>query len=595
MAGSALASNLVLDVARAPRLPLLWAIGLAGCAAAGVTLALASASDGSPEPVARAITVDWIVLSYVLAGLIAWWGRPESRFGPLMVVAGFAAFVSHLSWTSLALPYAIDAPYTVGTAASLLPPVLFLHVFLAFPSGRLERWLERTLVAAAYVAAIGLGVAVLMLTDRAPHNLLGIVSEPGAALAVRRVALVAISALSLAGIAVLVTRRRGAGRPLRRSLALLIDAFALALVAIPVLLIASIFDPSGMETIRRVSYAVIGIAPFAFLFALLRARLARSNVGHLLVELRADPGPADLRDALARALGDPSLTLAYWLPEFRSWSGPDGRPVELPTAGSGRAATTLIDRDGAHVAALLHDSALADEPELLDAVTAAAGIALENGRLNVELKARMEELRGSRWRVIEAGQKERQRLERNLHDGAQQRLIALSLELGRLEERVGGDREASRRLDQARREIATSLEELRDVARGIHPAVVTGHGLAVALEELVAKATVLVRLNVKLEGRLPEGLEVAAFYLVSESLANVGKHAEATSATVDIACANGQVVVEVVDDGIGGADTELGSGLRGLADRVEALEGRLRIWSPEGGGTRLRAEIPCES
>jgi len=512
-----------------------------------------------------------------------------------MVVAGFAAFVSHLSWTSLALPYAIDAPYTVGTAASLLPPVLFLHVFLAFPSGRLERWLERTLVAAAYVAAIGLGVAVLMLTDRSPHNLLGIVSEPGVALAVRRVALVAISALSVAGIAVLVTRWRGAGRPLRRSLALLIDAFALALVAIPVLLIASIFDPSGMETIRRVSYAVIGIAPFAFLFALLRARLARSNVGHLLVELRADPGPADLRDALARALGDPSLTLAYWLPEFRSWSGPDGRPVELPTAGSGRAATTLIDRDGAHVAALLHDSALADEPELLDAVTAAAGIALENGRLNVELKARMEELRGSRWRVIEAGQKERQRLERNLHDGAQQRLIALSLELGRLEERVGGDREASRRLDQARREIATSLEELRDVARGIHPAVVTGHGLAVALEELVAKATVLVRLNVKLEGRLPEGLEVAAFYLVSESLANVGKHAEATSATVDIACANGQVVVEVVDDGIGGADTELGSGLRGLADRVEALGGRLRIWSPTGGGTRLRAEIPCGS
>ena len=594
MAGAALASNLAVGVARAPRLSLLWAIGLAGCAAAGVTLALALASDGSPEPVARAVTVDWIVLSYILAGLIAWWCRPESRFGPLMVAAGFAAFVSHLSWTSLALPYAIDVPYTVGMAASLLPPVLFLHVFLAFPSGRLERWFERTLVAAAYVAAIGLGLVVMMLSDLGPHNLLGVVSEPGAALAVRRVALVAISALSLAGIAVLVARRRGTGRPLRRSLALLIDAFALALVAIPVLLIASIFDPSAMESIRRVAYAVIGMAPFVFLFALLRARLARSSVGHLFVELRADPAPTDLRDALARALGDPSLTLAFWLPEFRSWADLEGRPVKLPSSGSGRG-TTLIDRNGAHVAALLHDSALADEPELLDAVTAAAGIALENGRLNVELKARMEELRGSRSRVIEAGQKERQRLERNLHDGAQQRLIALSLELGLLVERLGGDREASLRLDQARREIATSLEELRDVARGIHPAVVSGHGLAVALEQLAAKAPVPVRLSVKLERRCPERLEVAAFYLVSESLANVGKHANATAATVEVVRTNGQVVVEVVDDGIGGADPELGSGLRGLADRVEALEGRLRIWSPMGGGTRLRAEIPCAS
>ena len=160
---------------------------------------------------------------------------------------------------------------------------------------------------------------------------------------------------------------------------------------------------------------------------------------------------------------------------------------------------------------------------------------------------------------------------------------------------MGGDREARLRLDQARREIARSLEELRDVARGIHPAVVSGHGLAVALEQLAAQAPVPVRLNVKLEGRFPEQLEVAAFYLVSESLANVGKHANATSATVEVVRTNGQVVVEVVDDGIGGADTELGSGLRGLADRVEALEGRLRIWSPTGGGTRLRAEIPCAS
>jgi signal transduction histidine kinase len=197
--------------------------------------------------------------------------------------------------------------------------------------------------------------------------------------------------------------------------------------------------------------------------------------------------------------------------------------------------------------------------------------------------------------VIEAGHKERQRLERNLHDGAQQRLIALSLELSLLEQELGPDAAAGLRLAQARGEIATSLGELREVARGLHPAVVTGHGLAVALEQLAARAPVPVHLTVAVDERLPERVEVAAYYLVSESLANVAKHAGASSVSVDVSRTDGQAVIEVTDDGIGGADTEGGSGLRGLADRVEALGGSLRVWSPRGGGTRVRAEIPCAS
>jgi signal transduction histidine kinase len=266
--------------------------------------------------------------------------------------------------------------------------------------------------------------------------------------------------------------------------------------------------------------------------------------------------------------------------------------VALPEQGGARA-TTLIDRDGQHLAALLHNPSLGDEPELLEAVAAAAAIALENGRLHVELRARVEELKGSRQRVIEAGQHERRRLERNLHDGAQQRLIALSLALGLLGERLGSDPEARSRLERARGEIALSLEELRDVARGIHPAVVSGHGLAVGLESLAARAPVPVRLTVELDGRLDERIEVAAYYVACESLTNIGKHARASSATVAVSRANGELVVEVVDDGVGGADSERGTGLRGLADRVEALGGRLRVWTPRGGGTRVRAEIPC--
>jgi signal transduction histidine kinase len=571
---------------------MLWAIAFAGGAAAASTIVLALASEQVPEPTARAIVVDWVVLTYVVAGLVAWWRRPESRFGALMVAAGFAAFLSHLSWASLALPFGIAVPYTVGLACALLPPALFLHAFLAFPTGRLERSFDRVLVAAAYVTAIGLDLVVMTLGSLGPHNLVELATAPGASEVVRRVQLVTLSVFSLAGIIVLASRRRGAGRPLRPSLALLIDSFALGLVAIPVLLMSSLVDPPHQEQIRRVTYVVIGAAPLVFLTVLLRARLARAAVGDLFVELRADPAPADLRDALARALRDPSLALVYWLADFRTYVDQSGKPVELP--GDARR-VRLIERDGLRIAALVHDSALADEPELLEAVTAAAGIALENARLNVELRAHVEELRGSRARVIEAAQKERQRLERNLHDGAQQRLVALSLELDLLEQEIAPGRAGSIRFDAAREQVAVSLDELRELASGIHPAVVTAHGLAVALEDLAAHAPVPVRLIVKTDGRLPEQLEVAAYYVVSESLANIGKHAHASSGTIAITRTTEHVRIEILDDGVGGAHTEDGTGLRGLGDRVEALGGRLRVWSPRGGGTRVRAELPCVS
>ena len=574
-------------VSHAPEPPLLWAGALAGCAAAAVSVQLALASDHVAEPGLQAALVDWITLPYIFAGLVAWWRRPDSRFGPLMVAAGFVMFLSSLQWANA------PGPYTLGLAFDMLPVALFLHLFLAFPDGRLEDRPEQVVIAAAYAAAIGLQFVKMLLGAGGPDNLLAVVAEPAAADVVQDVQLIGLAVLALIGIVLLAVRRRRSGRPLRRAVSLLVDSFALGLVMIAALLLAGAFELPAFETIRRVTFGVIGVAPVAFLVGLMDARLARSGVGDLVVELQADPPPSALRDALARALRDESLTLAYWLPEFESWADLDGRPMELPGPGSGRA-TTVIDRDGAHVAALLHHPSLDEEPELLDAVSAAADIALENGRLHAELRARLVELRGSRGRVIEAGQKERERLERDLHDGAQQRLIALSLDLSLLEARLGDHPDAQASLDQARREIALSLEELRAVARGIHPAVVTGHGLGVALESLAARAPVPVRLTVGVEGRVRERLEVAAYYVVCESLANIGKHAQATSATIDVARSNGHIVVEVVDDGIGGADSERGTGLRGLADRVEALGGRLRVWTPLGGGTRVRAEMPCD-
>jgi signal transduction histidine kinase len=531
---------------------------------------------------------------FIVSGLVAWQRRPENRVGALMVAVGFALFVDPLlsqSGSSL-----------VKTLALLFADfwsILFAVLLLVFPHGRrLGGKLDR-LVVTAFAVPVALQLFWLLFLEQRHHELLrhgfrnAFLVWPNAQVADAidkgQHVLFVIATVSL--FLLLAWRWLKASPPLRRVLVPVL-AGAATMLSFAVLLATDLISGSRLQLVLLVTYLVLATVPLAFLAGFLLSRLARAAVGALLLELPGNPSPGQLRDALSRSLRDPSLVLAYWLPQFESWADLDGRPVELPGRATGRA-TTLIDRDGARLAALVHDPALEEEPELLASVGAAAGIALENGRLHAEQRAHLEELRGSRARVIEAGQKERQRLERDLHDGAQQRLIALSLELSRLEKQLAGQADAQTRLDQARGEIALSLEELRAVSRGLHPAVLSGHGLEVALESIAAHAPVPVRLTVGLENRLPELIEVAAYYVVSEGLANIGKHARATSVSIDVARGDGVVVIEVVDDGVGGADTERGSGLRGLADRVEAHGGRLRVWSPVGGGTRLRAEMPC--
>ncbi|MFB4270475.1 sensor histidine kinase [Nonomuraea sp. GTA35] len=563
-----------------PRAPGPLLVGLAVALTAGLAGAIALAVAAGANPLNVALLCG-ISLSYTVSGLIAWRRRPANRLGPLMVVTGFSSLASML------YPSGNAVAHTIGQALDLLPLVLIVHVFLAFPTGRLAGRLERALLGVGYVAATGVQLAVMVLGGLEPH-VLRLVEAPVLAQGIYQVELVLISGVALTGVALLAGRRRAGERPPRRPFALMIGVFALALAMIALLLLAGVFAEFFFPRIQQICLAVLGLAPVAFLAGLLQARLARVSVGDLVVELRAEP--VDLRGPLARALRDPSLSLVYWLPKFGAWADQHGKPVELPADQAG---VTLIEQDRRQVAALIHDPALTDEPELLEAVSAAAAIALRTGRLRAELRASVDELRGSRARVIEAGQKERQRLERDLHDGAQQRLVALSLDLGMLETRLDGDAGAGALLARARDEVAISLAELRDVARGLHPAVLSAHGLAVALESLVARAPVPVRLTVGLDSRLAETVEVAAYYVVCESLANIGKHARASSATVDVTRVGDRLVVEVVDDGVGGADTEAGTGLRGLADRVEALDGRLRVWTPRGDGTRVRAEMPC--
>jgi signal transduction histidine kinase len=542
--------------------------------------------DGLGTPNGLKVLVGW---SFAGSGLYAWGRRPENRLGPLMTAVGSTYLLAQLLIQSHA-----SSVYTAGIWLTDAWVVVFVCFLLAFPHGRLKPGFDFLVIGLFALMAFPLELSWLLFFEPggSPENALGIWPNAGVAdhIDSAQRALVTVASVVLAFT--LTRRWVVASPPLRRGLVpILVGSVGILLGSV---LVALDKFQVQFETARWLVLAAYIAIPLVVLGGILRARLARSTVADLFVELPAEPSPDELRDALARALGDPSLTLAYWLPQFQSWSDFEGRSLVLPDEESGRA-KTMIDRDGEHVAALIHDPALSGEPELLEAVSAAAGIAIENGRLHIELRARLEELRGSRSRVIEAGQKERQRLERNLHDGAQQRLIALSLDLSLLEQELGADGAAGRRLALARREIATSLGELREVARGIHPAVVSGHGLAVALEQLTARAPVRVHLRVIVDERLPESIEVAAYYLVSESLANVAKHACASAASVEVSRANGQVVVEIIDDGVGGADSEDGSGLRGLADRVEALGGRLRVWSPTGGGTRVQAEMPCAS
>jgi signal transduction histidine kinase len=252
-----------------------------------------------------------------------------------------------------------------------------------------------------------------------------------------------------------------------------------------------------------------------------------------------------------------------------------------------------VELEGDRIGAIVYDRALEEDPELIRTVAAGAALAVSHERLQAQLRARVEDLRVSRARLAEAGVEERRTLERNLHDGAQQRLVALSLTLRLVQSKLAKDPEAAAQLlANGHDELTLALEELRELARGIHPAVLTDRGLPAALATLAGRSPVPVEVSAIPEQRLPSTVEAAAYYVVAEALTNVAKYANATHATVAVERRNGHAVIEVADDGIGGADPERGTGLRGLVDRVSALDGRLRIESPPGAGTRLRAELP---
>jgi signal transduction histidine kinase len=242
---------------------------------------------------------------------------------------------------------------------------------------------------------------------------------------------------------------------------------------------------------------------------------------------------------------------------------------------------------------LVHDPALLDEPGVVDSVRATAGLVLENERLAAEVRSQLAEVRASRGRIVAAADAERRRIERNLHDGAQQRLVTLSMALGL--EASRSDAGAAGALSRAQDEIEQAIAELRELARGIHPTLLRDEGLQAAVSSLARRSPLPVTLEGSVPARLPDTVALAAYFVVAEALTNVVKHAAATEASVVLEQKNGTLRVTVGDNGVGGASLAGESGLAGLRDRLEALDATLAFDSPTGGGTTVRAEFPCAS
>ncbi|HXL43215.1 MAG TPA: PAS domain-containing protein [Gaiellaceae bacterium] len=677
-----------------------WAILLTAVAFTAIALALVFTSDHESTPAFTAAANLIVAWSFIACGVVALARVSDAHFGLLMSAVGLTWFLSALTESNNSYVF------SVGNLLWGIPLAFFIHALLTFPRGYLETKIVFAVVAAAY-GLLSLAPLLFSLFGEAgcsdcPQNEFVLV-DSNLATTIVGVLFIGVGLFVCgATIWVLIRRWRVASAPLRR---ILTPVFVTSATAIGAFLLAA-FVSAVSETASSVLWWLVLFAvasvPTAFLVGLLRTRLARASVASLVLELGVARDPESTRDALRKALGDPSLNLAYWLSDRSRWVGVSGWEVDLEAASQGRR-TTLVEHDGEVVAAFIHDPSV--DRELAGAVSAAASLALAREQsiqvvrqsesryralLNAipdlmfrmsrdgtyldfkgdrddlavppeeligsnardilpadvaegllegiahaldtgevatgeyeltlndvqrtfearivrdgdeavlivrdisERKRQEDELRGSRVRLLRAGDEARRRLERNLHDGAQQRLVSLSLALRLAHARLrDAPEEAERLLAGASEELAQALEELRELARGIHPAVLSERGLSAALEALAGRAPVPVGVTVPPD-RFPPAVEAAAYYVISEALANVAKYAEASAVEIRVTRQNGRAVVEVADDGVGGADPTRGSGLSGLVDRVEALDGVLKVDSAPGAGTRIRAEIPCE-
>ncbi|SIO04637.1 ATP-binding protein [Agromyces cerinus] len=527
-----------------------------------------------------------VALVWFVAGTVAWRRRPGSRIGLIIWIGGIATLVAGLVNTDVPLAAVMGAIFATVTIA------VTVHLLLAFPSGRLPDTRSRVIVVAAYLTATVLQMPTAVFTG-------GILVPFGVPMDAEPAAIgdsvqrIAAFALSVATAFVLVDRLRRASPARRRVLAplygygvgsvLLIPTVALALGLLPLTVVVAI-------QLTLVAGIAVAFAVGVMIGSFERTAEAEELAAWLGTE---EPGRAPLRAAIARALGDPTVDVVYWLPVRDGFVDDRGVTVDLPDR-DGRAAV-VIESAGQPVGAIIYDAQLLPEPSRVRAVGRVAAIAIARERLTTELRTSQTALRHSRVRLVEAADRERLRIAKDLHDGLQVQLVLLALEAGRIE---GAAEDAAARSEaaQLRQGIEAAADALRRLVHDVMPAALVERGLVLAAEDLVDRMPIPTRLETSgLEAPLGSTVMNVAYFIVAEGLANTAKHARAASASVRLIRRADVLTIEVADDGIGGATDRHDRGLAGLGDRVDAIGGRMSLASPPGGGTLLTAELPCGS
>jgi len=527
--------------------------------------------------------------------------QPGGRFWKLIFLVMVTQRIEALEYVPNSLVW------SVARVTDQVGIALLVQLLVAFPSGYLRDRFDRRVVGLAYLLIAAWTLKELLFVGdwwrvgcnpECVRNVFVFWPDDALYNWLRNV-IASISAFAVVPLVILAVWRhwRAAGTAARRTLLPLIVAVPLWLVLSALEILSRELDiKAGIDFFDSPSGTVIrSIVPLIFpgglLLGILRARWSRGRIASLVVELGRGVQVGGLRDVLARTLGDPTLQLAFAAPSGSGFVDAAGLPIELPFSDPTRMVTRL-ERDDELLGVLVHDPAIeAEDPGLVEAVGNAARLALENERLAAEVRAQLEEVRASRIRIVEAADAERRRVERDLHDGAQQRLVALAMRLQVAKQTTAG---ASDLLDDATAELETAIGEVRGLARGIHPTILTETGLAAAVDALAERTPIPVAVDVG-DQRYDAQTEAAAYFVVAEALTNVARHASATEARVVVTEADGRLVVTVADDGRGGADLAAGSGLRGLADRLAAAGGDLTVSSPRGGGTVVRADFPLRT
>jgi signal transduction histidine kinase len=548
----------------------------------------------------------------VAAGLVAWARRPSARTGPLIVLAGYLWYVGSLY---VVLPdHVTDGlvariPFLGFVLRGYYDPIL-AFVILSFPGRRLETRRDRLAVGALVALMVAHSLWRLVGVrpgigpgnpPDAPANPFLVITNIGTFVAGDQV-LTALVGVALVVVAAVMLARRRRIRPGARR------------ATDPVLIggaiwagLAGLYDiGSWTHEILRLDivpwdgpgwtaqYLLRLLGPLGLLVGALRIRGSSAAAIALMAGPDGPPRGIDMERTLRRTLDDPGLRLLTFSPGS-GWLDSSGRPVSLPGLDAERS-TTLLERDGTPTGAIVHDVTLLDDPALVRTVAAAVALAMDNERLQEDLQTQLEEVRASRARIVEAGDLERRRVERDLHDGAQQRLVALAVSLRTIRSRLGPDVAApvTSELDAAGDLVKAAIAEVRELARGLDPSILREAGLGAAVQSLADHSAIPVRVSIDLDGRLPARAETAAYFVAAEALANAAKHSDASAVTVTASQAGGTLSMEVADDGGGGADLD-GSGIRGLADRIAAVGGTFAVESPLGAGTRIRVSIPCAS